>query len=274
MGKWYKSSRYHIVMSRNWIYVAVALLPLCSCSLKEERDECPCIVSLSLDPALEGNVVFGAVNDDGYSFRRDDVLSDEEGGTVEYEIVRGNNILYMYQGNLVSDGPLIRYRNGVQADSVYAWNSGLLNTNMEMLSISPEFKKQFATVYLSIISRNKSVFKIIVTGGVNGLDLRTMKPLAGEFACRADKIDDWYYVFRLPRQFADERLASEPLKIEVYSESGLAASCPLGEAISATGYDWEDESLSDIYVDMDIDLVNVSIDVGNWEDGGEHSFKI
>ncbi len=261
-------------MSHNWIYVAAALLPLCSCSLKEERDECPCIVSLYLDPTLEGNVVFGAVNDDGYSFRRDDVLSDEERGTVEYEIVRGNNILYMYQGNPLSEGPLIRYRNGVQADSLYAWNSGMLNTNMETLRISPELKKQFATVYLSILSRNKSVYKIIVTGGVAGLDLLTMTPLAGEYACRADKIDDWYYVFRLPRQFADESQACETLKVEVYSESGLAASCPLGEAITATGYDWDDESLSDLYIDLDIDQVSVSVEVGNWENGGEHSFMI
>lgn len=262
-------------MNRIWLSVAAILLPLCSCSLKEEREDCPCIVKISLDPSLSGKVVFGAFGEDGYSYRRENVLSDEEGGFAEYQILRGNNTLYMYQGELTLDGAMVRYRNGVQADSMYAWNSGLLNTNVENLDIRPVLKKQFATVYLSVISRNRSVYKIIVTGGVSGFNILTMRPESGEFACLANKIDEWYYSFRIPRQFSDERLATEPLKMEVYSDSGVAiADYRLGEAIAEIGYDWESESLADIYVDVDIDQVRLSIDVGNWEDGGEHSYKI
>ena len=48
---------------------------------------------------------------------------------------------------------------------------------------------------------------------------------------------------------------------------------PLGAAIKEAGYDWNDEDLEDVYVSVDIDLVKVSVGVGDWENGGENSYN-
>lgn len=260
-------------MSGRWICVAAAMLPLLSCSVKEERGECPCHLRLSFGAEWTGNVSVSAWDAEGCVFCMGDVLKDAVDGVAEYDVVRGRYTLCVSQldSGSGSDGRAV-IRRGSQADSLYAWASGAIDTDRENLDVRPSRNKQFATIYLSITSRSEMDYNIIVSGGVNGLDLRTLEPIAGEFACRAVKDDGWYYRFRLPRQPMEA--VGDGLSLEVYSGSDLISEFPLGEEIMSAGYDWSAESLQDIYVDVDMNQVRLSVSVGDWEDGGENAYKI
>ncbi|MCQ2157603.1 MAG: hypothetical protein MJY53_04335 [Bacteroidales bacterium] len=257
-------------MLKRCICVAALVLPLLSCSVKDDRGDCPCHLRLSFDPEVEGNLVL-TVNEAGRRvFYKENILSDSDGESLEYDFIRGNYAISVYGSTAQVTDDIMHIKPGQQSDSIYAWTSGKMNTNLENLEIRPELHKQFTTVYLSIASRSESDYKVIVSGGVNGMDMAFLRPLEGEFACLATRSDDWYYTVRLPRQLED---CSGSLYVGIYSGAELVYEYPLGAAIKEAGYDWNDEDLEDVYVSVDIDLVKVSVGVGDWENGGENSYN-
>ncbi len=104
--------------------------------------------------------------------------------------------------------------------------------------------------------------RIGVAGHFNGMDLRTLEPLEGEYSfIPAPATQRSYdYVFRVPRQ-SDDGLVLELLDAGTMM---VRDSVMLGQLLVRAGYDWSKPVLDDVHVVMDHVVSLIDIDVIEW----------
>ena len=253
--------------------VTLAVFAAASCSVKEDRWECPCWL------VFEPQEGARADSDGGFllSVYHDGSLQRELTTQVSWESVRSGaydisvskgekqmSILEGLSGSYISGTDLL-IMEGSQADSIYA-HSVFVDCNREEASVPVESNKQFATVFLRMEDGGAGSYpySICITGDVDGLGLLTLEPHRGPFrySCGAFSGENEFR-FRLPRQ------KDGSLRMELWEKEGTASSpvdvIPLGEYILESGFDWGGKSLGDIYIGVDYAQAGIRIRVNDWE---------
>lgn len=237
---------------------------LCGCSIKADRSECPCIMSLVLSGNPDEMVTVIAGNSDidfrGTIFARDGVCESEiPRGSLDMRILCGLN-------NCTVDNENVIVPEGKEMDEVYAW-SGNVAALGETVSVEARMKKQFAFIHIRLVDGDEEplLYSFLLEGNSCGFDMGSFDPVAGRFSCTVSPVIGEYYRVGVPRQFDDT------LILRIWD---TGAKIPLGKYISEIGYDWKSESLEDIYVDIDYLRCQVGVIVREWECGAEFSFEI
>lgn len=264
----------------------VGMLFLSSCSIKEDRDWCPCWMMVEMpDQArddgcvvlrLRGNSDEDAVD---YEYQVTETVRVDV-GALEYEVPRGaigvSAVAFGreipsqagYNGLKTGyDGDEIRIPVGEQMDSLYGFFK-IYHTRCESVLCDVDLHKEFCTVSFTLGEDGyTSPYDIEVWGNVAGVSAWDLMPVQGDFRYAPMQKNGVYQV-RVPRQ-VDNSL--ELVMLEIPDQVGydgervVVDRLPLGEYIARSGYDWTAEDLADVNVALDLEMQQVMITVSGWD---------
>ncbi len=258
---------------RNIILILTALILAApaSCSVLEERADCPCF--LDVDYAGVKAECGGLRLTAGTTLFSEDVLRYAAGGEVDtlcdtvcLEVKKGNYQILtavFTDGKMYWDGTSVRIRESMCCDSLYAASDNAGCTG-ETAYVRPVPKKQFITVRVAdseggIFLRQHS---LTVKGDVNGLDLSDLSPADGPYEApfSPEGTGDTLSV-RVPR------FDGEGFTIEILGKESIGArhSILLGEAMSSVGYDFTAANLDDVLITLDFRRMTGTIRVSGWD---------
>ena len=221
----------------------LGLVALVSCSVKEDRGDCPCYLTVDAE---------GAVSVDGWFGARS--LFNVNGGFVDRQVPRG--IV-----DIVASHGRFSVPEGQQMDSLFARRIPV-DTDGESAYARVTLCKNFATIELDFKDEDdgRTVYDLLATGTVSGADARTLEPVKGPFSCVPEPVTDGRgYAFRVPRQ------KDESLRLELSNNGSPVETIDLGYLIAKTGFDWKAESLGDIAILCDLPAHTFTITVKDWD---------
>ena len=296
----------YTVMNRLLFVMWMAgMLFLSSCSIKEDRDRCPCWMTVDLSdvaesrwksPEVQSNIEHQDVtkSPESRSNVAENVLlrlrgnSDEDAveyeyqmteavradaGTLEYEVPRGSvgvsAVAFSRRGTgrAGNDGDEIRVPVGEQMDSLYGFFK-MYHTRCESVLCDVDLHKEFCTVSFTLGKDGyTSPYDIEVWGNVAGVTAWDLMPVLGEFRY-APMQENGVYQVRVPRQEDNSLelvMLEMPDQVEHDGERVVVDRLRLGEYIARSGYDWTAEDLDDVNVALDLEMQQVMITVSGWD---------
>ena len=270
----------YMVMNR-FLFVIwmVGMLFLSSCSIKEDRDGCPCWMMVEMPDRVghDGSVILrlrGNSDEDAveYEYQMTEAVR-ADAGTLEYEVPRGSvgvsavAFSRRVTGRAGNDGDEIRIPVGEQMDSLYGFFK-MYHTRCESVLCDVELHKEFCTVSFTLGEDGyTSPYDIEVWGNVAGVSAWDLMPVQGDFRYEPVQKNGVYQV-RVPRQ---EDNSLELVMLEIPDQVGydgeraVVDRLPLGEYIARSGYDWNAEDLADVSVALDLEMQQVMITVSGWD---------
>lgn len=256
---------------------AALLSAMLSCSVKEDRTGCPCLLTVDLSETLDISLTPPSRWDHDLLVT---VFPEEEGSLqkriaypeapqeCEFKVPKGEvdvtGLLGLDVGIL--SGSTVRYPEGSESDRLFlsfrrvACLGEEARTSLHML-------KQFSNV--EIYGLDTFDYRLVASAGSSGLDLLTAQALDGSFRYEIACDEEGVCRFRLPRQGSDD------LKILMFDRDGhLDNSIPLGKYLTGIGYDWNAPSLSDVSIHIDFVTASIDITVGDWTQVIEFTYSL
>lgn len=260
-------------MFREKVKVLAAALPLllpASCSVREDRGECPCWLEVFCAGCPEDGLFFSADAPDGRTSDWHFVRTDfSPSATVTVARRRQVWCSWADGHGIEVDGRIYRIDAGRQCDSLYSWHGGK-DCRCESQKDTIVLHKQFCTVFLTLSNPGKGdyPFEIEVRGNSAGLDLISGIAVDGRFRFRP-RIEQDRCSFRLPRQCPGSELT-----LAFYRDGEFLSAADLGNAMLESGYDWEDIDLEDVRLDIQYSRLTGVIKIEDWEDGRSWNTEI
>ena len=258
--------------ARPGVRLGVALLLtilLTACSVKENRNHCPCHLLLdvsevstelfdSLDVALdEGN---------GRAQRFPLCLSLLPPGPVAVDVAKGRlslNVCAVENGAvwLSSIGDVMEIPQGEQCPPLFL-HTALLDARVEELTETVVLHKSFCSLHIQMDGTDPSQpypFSLQVRGDVDGFDANG-RPKDGLFNPYAYPTADGQCTVRVPRQKDDT------LELLMCEDEVPLATFALGEYLKAGGYDWTAPDLADVSVRIDCARLTIRLKIEKWSE--------
>ena len=242
-----------------FIMFMTVILLLPSCFVKEDRDECPCWMTVEMPDRVghDGSVVLRLHGnyDDGamdYAYKVSESIKADV-GILEYEVPRGSI------GVSVVNSARLVVPVGEQMDSLYGFFKPY-HTRCESVKCDVELHKEFCTVSFTLVDEHyESPYDIEVRGNVAGVSPWDLVPVSGAFKY-APVAEEGVYRLRVPRQ------VDASLEMVMLSNQEIVNRLPLGEYIIRSGYDWTATDLSDVSVALDLEKQQVMVTVSGWDE--------
>ena len=263
------------------VRILSAILPLglsvISCSVKEDRQFCPCLLTIDFTKARDERYVPASAWDNGLIV---EVFS--MGQIVCKEIYRLENVsnletLQVDRGDVtvVCIAGLDRASmsmkdistpSGNQSDHLYVFSEAV-SCREETAFVYADMYKQYTDVHVreALNDPDQRIsfdgFSLIARSRSNPLDIIFRKASEGVFECELDRQEDGYLGFSMPRQH------DRSVTIEMYRPDGSRAGViPLAQKMTEAGYDWDAISLGDVYVTVDMAALRFYVSVEGWND--------
>ena len=221
----------------------LGLVALVSCSVKEDRGDCPCWLTVEADNTVSVNGWFGTRS-----------LFKVNGGFIDKKVPRGLVDVVANIGSFSAP-------EGQQMDSLFARRIPV-DTDGESAYARVTLCKNFATIELDFKDEDdgRTDYDLLATGTISGVDARSLNPEEGSFSFVPEpNTDGRGYAFRVPRQ------KDETLKLLLSKDGNIVETIDLGHLIAKTGFDWKAESLGDIAILCDLPAHTFTITVKDWD---------
>lgn len=265
------------------------------CSVKEDRDLCPCTLVLEFPREDEERLQDGVTvcmrgySDDGFSLcdtllagraassGGPDTVSDK--WSYSYVVPKRDvDLAVAYSadglaGELNSSGRWIEIDEGRPCPSIWTCCEKV-SARADRVTVPVRLHKNFCRIDIQIrdVDGEEFPFKLRVRGNVNGYGLDG-KPARGAFLCDAERSETESagsgtasestgsghgYAVTVPRQTDDS------LTLEIVTDDGVAKSFAIGNYIAASGYDWTSADLKDICLEIDYARTVISFTIDKW----------
>ena len=221
----------------------LGLVALVSCSIKEDRSDCPCYLTVDAERVISVDGWFGTKS-----------LFNVIGGFVDRQVPRG--IV-----DIVASHGRFSVPEGQQMDSLFAKRIPV-DTDGESAYARVTLCKNFATIELDFKDEDdgRTDYDLLATGTISGVDARSLNPEEGSFSFVPEpNTDGRGYAFRVPRQ------KDETLKLLLSKDGNIVETIDLGHLVAKTGFDWKAESLGDIAILCDLPAHTFTITVKDWD---------
>ena len=256
-------------MKLSEVVTLTGLVMLClACSVKEDRENCPCRLMLEMNGVDTSVVTYAEVvvtASGGYSLRDTLDVGDFDKAYV-VDVPRGDVGVGVYYGaaGSVDDMGCVKIDYGDECPPVYMQSSNVMAEGESVLEYV-SMRKNHCIMTIHVKTEKEFPFRLEVKGCVDGYESGG-KPSVGDFMYAMSVHDDGSCRLVLPRQNDDSLL------LEVHDGTRSLKSFALGEYVVASGYDWNDDDLKDISISLDYALTKVVIAVEDWE--YEHVFDV
>lgn len=247
-----------------------ALLIASSCSVKEDRQPCPCWFEVDMgtcskhadNVALKGWCSGNTVIDISVPKVNFDEIHRFKvpRGTVNYCAMAGMRKSVLSSWTLTIP-------EGEQADKIFGYFAKV-DTDREDAYDKVNLRKEYCKTTLRFTNRdedNPHQMDVRIRGNWNGLELESYSPQKGPFSYAPEPEPDGSYEFNLPRQGDDSVL------VDIFLDGRLMETYPLGEHIEESGYDWSQPALDDILVEIDLQDVTITISILPWGKGNDYN---
>lgn len=265
------------------------------CSVKEDRDLCPCTLVLEFpredaDRLQDGvTVCMRGYSDDVFSLcdtllagraassGGPDIVSGK--GSYSYVVPKGDiDLAVAYSadglaGELNSSGRWIEIDEGRPCPSIWTCCEKV-SARADRVTVPVRLHKNFCRIDIQVrdVDGAEFPFKLRVRGNVNGYGLDG-KPARGAFLCDAERSETegsgfgtasentgsgHGYAVTVPRQTDDS------LILEIVTDDGVAKSFAIGNYIASSGYDWTSADLKDICLEIDYARTVILFTIDKW----------
>ena len=274
------------------------------CSVKEDRDLCPCTLVLEFpredaERLQDGvTVCMRGYSDDVFSLC-DTLLSGRaasSGGhdtvsdkwSYSYVVPKGDiDLAVAYSadglaGELNSSGRWIEIDEGRPCPSIWTCCEKV-SARADRVTVPVRLHKNFCRIDIQVrdVDGEEFPFKLRVRGNVNGYGLDG-KPARGAFLCDAERSETESAGSGTESDGDDSGTASEStgyghgyavtvprqtddsLTLEIVTDDGVAKSFAIGNYIAASGYDWTSADLKDICLEIDYARTVISFTIDKW----------
>lgn len=231
----------------------VSVFFLTACSVKENRDACPCTLVLGISGLPVSPVVVEVTGEAGsYTqiVHADTVLV--------LSVPKGEWTVSAVGGALSDEAGGVGIPAGEEAPPLYLFHA-VVSAAGEEAVVPVLLRKQFCTLEL-LFSGPPGFgppFEVEVAGLVGGWN-RDGSPAEGVFSHRLLPGADGRAVVRLPRQGDDSLL------MHIVFSDQVVRTFALGSYIAAAGYDWMAPDLEDLTLKVDISVTSVTISSDLW----------
>ena len=225
------------------------------CSVKEDRDRCPCHLELYFpEPPGEPVAIYAFAE----GFSRSDTIPAGLAGYI-VEVPRRDVSVNLYSPPVLSsyEGMTIPY--GQDCPPVMM-ASRKYDASCEFIRDTVRLRKNYCRLSLRLVLSDPSEpypFSLTVRGEVCGYG-RNALPLAGPFGFRMKPGEDKVCTVGLPRQRDDSLL------LDIVSADGTLRTFALGEIMAASGYDWSLPDLEDCELVVDYSRTSVTFRTDYW----------
>lgn len=241
---------------------------LTACSVKEDREDCPCLLMLDLKDN-DTTVV-------GYA----EVFWRPSGGSVFSDIIENGSFSEVYEAFVPRGVVDVMAFSGTDADvwgiegvkipygddcpHVYMHYSKVEAIG-ESVSEEILLRKNHCVLTINVVSEGEYPFALCVEGDVDGYGPDGV-PSSGPFSYVPELDKNNSCEVCLPRQMGSS------LRLNLYTGADVVRSFSLGKYIAETGYDWNALDLMDIMLTIDYSLSVIELLVSDWDN--EYSFDI
>lgn len=259
-------------LSRTSFLAAVPVLllgaSLTSCSVKEDRMDCPCILTIDISEC-ENSPVLKVRNITENQASGKPVMSENNDSdlTQSFQVKKGRVLVSAYsllRNMYEQDELLLMIPKGQQCDELYAF-SEILSCREDEKFQKIQLHKQFCT--LSIIPTgwegDEFPYSLMLKGTTSGISLWDLSPVPGEFLCSAKWNGSGQFQANIPRQGSDD------LELIVLDKGEFVRSFPIGKLIADSGFDWDAMDLDDITLSIDFTRIDVSVLIRGWGESHE-----
>ena len=245
---------------------ALCFIFCAGCSVKENRNLCPCLLRLDFS-----EVDTASVNSMDIFVRGggDLVLSDvvgKENFSEDYLAYVPRTTLQLCawagRGDALTDDLKIPY--GEDCPPVYI-HSSRIDAVSESVSETLILRKNFCSMTLNVRMTVQSAVGLLIIGNVDGYG-SDGRPSQGDFMVALHPDEKDVFCVSLPRQIDDS------LVMELDTGDEVVKRFPIGLYIAESGYDWNAPELEDITIDMDFALTHLSVMIRGWEK--EYKFDV
>lgn len=247
--------------------MVAGILLWAGCTVKEDRTMCPCILVLDMsevDTLQVKSADLFVTDDDGFLY--EEVLGPEDFREDHVvEVPRKPLDLAIWSGAPEIDpkaGLVIPY--GEECPPV-RFHLSKMETGTEAVREVVRMHKNHCIMTVQLNWTDIDLEDIVMIGNVNGYG-PDGSPSEGGFLFRMDHGDEGDFRVVLPRQIDDS------LIMEVSDRSGAVRRFSIGEYIARSGYDWTEQDLKDITVELDIAFLQVTLVIQGWDTS--HRFDI
>lgn len=230
-----------------------------SCSVKEERNSCPCLLSVDLSScaSLTGLInisVTASGRTVGGSFH-----PGEDPSVHDFEIPRGPCEMTAVSGGEPDGQGLLTIPYGEQCGEYFVFNSSFTASG-ESVRQEVKLHKEHAVIRLDLSGSRweDKQYVFVLSGNTCGVAINGCIPVPGPFRFKIPDAPSGFMAARVPRQVDDS------LVLAVCSGAGTVAEFRIGEMLKEMGYDWTERDLKDIVVKIPDSIYDISVSVSDW----------
>lgn len=226
------------------------------CSIKEDRDSCPWVLTLNMSEVEDDDFDALMVGVYGVSELSDTLSPPFEEEYVFY-LERGSNEVSIASVATDNGSTVIGY--GSDCPELWLWYREW-NFYGEAAADTVKMHKQYCCLTLKAVSALEDEsypFALVVTGNVSGYE-RDGTPVEGDFYVIRNPSSQGWCSLNLPRQ------TDNSLRLELMSESETVRTFAIGEYIAESGYDWDAEDLEDITMEIDFAKTTIKLSTDRW----------
>ncbi len=240
--------------------VWAAAVVLAACSVKEDREACPCRLVLDFS-GVDTSVVTAAdlfLRSDGGFALAEGLDADDFRSYMSLDVPRGMVDVGIWSGagGLLADGGMavgggLAIPVGEDCPRVY-FHVSSVDASCESVRDTVRMRKNHCvmTVRLEGTETEPEVFALY--GNVNGY-MGDGSPSPGEFVYLLKPDGEDGSVAVLPRQ------VDNSLVMEVHDGTAVVKRFAIGEYVAESGYDWSAPDLKDITLEIDVALTKVEL---------------
>ena len=250
------------------IIICGLLALLSSCHVFEDRKVCPCWLDFLLEGCSDkADDLIICAWEDRLLFQDEILLTDE---VTSYEKVVPRTHIHTSAFTGISpehlSGHQLLIPEGEQADEVFV-HINMVDCNGEFACDTVLLHKQWSTVSVKFKVEGEeddlSSYGVLIRSTIQGVDLFDLSPVYGTYSYVPECVDDTY-TFKVLRHAEEEA----ELYMEIYKDDSLIDIMDVNQTLETVNYDWEEKSLADIDMDINLTYKEALITVVPWVDKG------